>query len=1399
MQLLINCMYNNLSLNEKNSLICNLNNTFDAEVNDMANEIKQMETKQREMAVSRELRSKQGAGLGLPGSVQEHKISALLKEQKRIAKKNKEQQKKAIAEERAIQQKIDKLLKKQKKQQKQKKGKEVNKQQFGCYALFYQIVNEEDELGRKQKTIQHEGVKYRQVFAGYTNVRGNILPFNNKRTFRVDDLDRFEILLKIMRTDDDVREVLKKMEAYDIDLIIIKDAVEQDKPKKKWKPLRRRLFSEATLNAICRKHVSYKLNRDAETFGEMFDPQFDDYIKDNFKANSCFPTAIVDHFGNGFEKRKSDGKRMFAPLTYETVCEIIGLKCKSQDIGLTIRGSVPFFEKFRLGLDVVNEFGVMLFTYRPPAPVKLNPNIRPQILRISIHNSHCIVLDLSSKVWLDKLRVQFLNKKVQLSEVGKLHVSNKYFLRQPVLDSCSLHFIEKLDDCMPIVKSFDGCNSTKFRFITNTDLLEILYEMLGAKKAYMPKPFFGGGRFLSLQFTVGKVTGLIETTNNTAPDDSMYRLNSKEEYVNYHKANDIFYNKILSARLKSEYPESVLDIEEKYQMGPLSGYFTNTFPEDVQFNAFDFKKAYTSCMRSMEKVSVFGYFDIYKPYDNHEVEDDTMYLVEVFAKTDDEVILFPTVESRCYGDVIKKARTKNISVTILSFRRAWKIEQVNYKQPIDELYANEKLSEGDQKDIVNKTAGLAEKWYNKANVCKIFDTFAEAQHYQLKYGGKIISLQRSTQEKTEVEIVADTYEKEGSLVTSSLSDEEKEKIYISKEEYENLDYDDFSKKYPNKLVCAPFKPPSTIYGPKVHILIIEKKERLVNGFRPIKERIYNTMAIKMFDLYHLIVSKGIVPKGIKTDAILVSESKEELEKLCIFDTSQIGGLRFESGKYCTDFKIKQRRNEVPNIQEIKVDDVKIKDEYDTQEFKEIFDEMTGDNNRLLIEGEMPGVGKTTCVTNYKGHKILFATPGNKLAQKLRIEKGVNATTAHKVLGVYGNGQEYVKMKRVDISPYDCICFDEIMMHSPQMLHKIHLFMRQHPTKKFFLTGDIDQLQPIDCDVDFEANNISDKQAYLKSCVYQMIPNRIILKINKRLKTEEQRESLSQLKQDIFDKTKNIMDTLKAHGFKVIRKFSDIESKQNICYFNYRAKNVNSYVHRTLITPPKKCVRIDGIAYWPDLELVYKGKDEEYKASNVRLFKNYNYSIKSINKNNFTIRDVEDDETFTFPVSKLAQFFLPYANTCHSIQGLSIDGPLTIFDLNTPHIDRFFVWTAITRSTDFSQVTIFEQSTSELVSLERSRIKRYMQEKVDGYKRQDKIAFREFKPCDFVTVDWIREAYDKLESETCGTCKEPYVTRIVNGTVESNLTVDRIDNNLAHTKQNSRLCCKECNVARSNHY
>ena len=272
-------------------------------------------------------------------------------------------------------------------------------------------------------------------------------------------------------------------------------------------------------------------------------------------------------------------------------------------------------------------------------------------------------------------------------------------------------------------------------------------------------------------------------------------------------------------------------------------------------------------------------------------------------------------------------RSKDINYTIHAFRRPCDVQEVNFNEPIQKLWSNDKLSSQNKKDIVNRTTGLCEKKYNSASVCKIFDSYAEAQFYQVQNLGKIHSLRQSF------------------------------KITVTTQQNYDSDF-----QY-DKVITQ------TTYGKEIHLLVNEKNEMLVEGYRYIKELIYDIMSLKMYDLYNEVVSKGIVPKGIKTDAILVSKSKSEVEHLFNF-TSDIGGIKFESGKKCPNRKVVQIVNEPFKVQPRTTNDIKIIDEYDKKEINQIFDNCS----RVLIQGLFPGVGKTTCVLNYENHKILFVPP-----------------------------------------------------------------------------------------------------------------------------------------------------------------------------------------------------------------------------------------------------------------------------------------------------------------------------------------------------------------------------------------------------------------------------------------
>jgi hypothetical protein len=125
----------------------------------------------------------------------------------------------------------------------------------------------------------------------------------------------------------------------------------------------------------------------------------------------------------------------------------------------------------------------------------------------------------------------------------------------------------------------------------------------------------------------------------------------------------------------------------------------------------------------------------------------------------------------------------------------------------------------------------------------------------------------------------------------------------------------------------------------------------------------------------------------------------------------------------------------------------------------------------------------------------------------------------------------------------------------------------------------------------------------------MFPNQIILEQSKRLKNKSDIDKMINLKKDIFDETKNVMETLKKHNFKIISNKKQIITKTNICFFNYKCNMTNKYVHDKLIKKPKIICTIDDVDYYKGLEIICK---KYLKTTKMKLYVNYSYIIKSVN-------------------------------------------------------------------------------------------------------------------------------------------------------------------------------------------
>jgi hypothetical protein len=235
--------------------------------------------------------------------------------------------------------------------------------------------------------------------------------------------------------------------------------------------------------------------------------------------------------------------------------------------------------------------------------------------------------------------------------------------------------------------------------------------------------------------------------------------------------------------------------------------------------------------------------------------------------------------------------------------------------------------------------------------------------------------------------------------------------------------------------------------------------------------------------------------------------------------------------------------------------------------------------------------------------------------------------------------------------------------------------------------------------------------------------------------------------------------------------------------------VNKYVHNHLVKN-KNGIKINGNTYYTGLEIVCK----KHNTTKGRLFVNYTYRIKNIDNNKFTIQDEIEKNEFTFPIDKIRTHFkLPYANTCYSVQGMTVNNNVCIFDCNTPHVDRNYIWTAITRCNALNNIHIFVHSDEEVQRLEQSKINQYLRLKIEHYKEQDKTANRKFKDDDYIDVETINKLLDEYEYK-CPNCMQPFETQIDDGYVKSNITVQRNNNELPHVKNNCSLLCCHCNCS-----
>ena len=641
------------------------------------------------------------------------------------------------------------------------------------------------------------------------------------------------------------------------------------------------------------------------------------------------------------------------------------------------------------------------------------------------------------------------------------------------------------------------------------------------------------------------------------------------------------------------------------------------------------------------------------------------------------------------------------------------------------------LKENEKKQIINLNLGKLEKKNNNVSNSKVFKNIDEAYYYQNIYDEKY---------KARITIIEPT-------------DEEL------------------------------YKNDNEIHEKAVYILTFSAEKQLNEGFQSIKDLVYDIRRLKNLKTYLKLKDNKIVCYGVITDSMLIDNKDFEKAKQLFNFNNEIGNFKVEINKVVPFEKLMRNYNLI-EVDILKKNIIVLKNERDKEEILNI-----NNNMNVFYKGLFPGVGKTTSCSVFGGKK-LFNSPHHKLCQELRINyTDCDAITFYRLLNISITEDTKSKNKAYNISKIKCIIFDEVLLYSVSKLMMIKKFVVEHPEIRFLFSGDCDQRKPFK----FGCNNV-DLKHYQMTCMSVICNNEILLSIPKRLTEQADIDKMENLKIDIFDVKLNVISTLKKYGFKIINKMDDLTTEKNICYFNMRTNKIINHVLKNVVKVPDNAILIDDLKYWLGLELTYRSDNICFNKEKIKIFKNYTYQIKNID-DEITLFDIVDKIDFCITREQLRFFKHPYASTCDSVQGLPIKDKYTIFDCNITYTDREYVWTALTRTTKFEDITIFEHSEKEVNNLTDAKIRQYFKLKIINYKKQDEKASRIITD-DYIDVEWINNEF--VKNKICGydECQNNLTVEIDEyNNIVSNISVDRINNKISHLKNNCCLMCVHCNCAK----
>ena len=1170
----------------------------------------------------------------------------------------------------------------------------------------------------------------------------------NRRIFRWLNVEDFEDGRKENPEFKNVIEVLKKdpehegylnfiLTHYDsLGCVKLQSVEVLDKNGKKYNIMDENL-TDISYTSIYNRYVHTPIKMEATTIKNAI-------VKGNHITNACWENALCEFYGDTLMSERTRKR-----LTVDSIMEITGRKDFYEN-GLSLNDMDKVFKQYNIPARIFSFFNKLIYQYTPP---KQNWHIKP--FYAMVKNNHIYVLNHDLKS---------IQQKQDVHKIPTVQATTDYYINDKD-NPAEFKMIENIDD---ILKLHNKDEKEMHLVSRKNNLNEIFFDLM--KQGYEPRIKFQAGCISDIRLKFDKTIYNIKTQNLRKDVlDGCIAVNTENTYNNMNKAMFKFHKGLIIPTHKSFYNDIDVKILQEAKTVVATGLCGKiTSSERKKLVELDRSKAFTSALLEINEIPVFTQFDVWTKYDRkiHDISKMnklTLYYVRNWYKEENQ-ILFNKDYCLIYGMFLQQLDLYKIS--ILYFKEPSKTYEVNYSKLVNELWKDKISDDVDEDKMIKKTIanvniGLLEKLGSTDIKSIPFKTLKEALHNQEELGGRLYKFEKETVESMEVEDI----DEEGNINYTTTSDTKTQgdveaSVYIlnlkDKAQLKNgfVYIKELLLQYHNFRMYSDYKALTKTSYPKRRELVEECKEK---GIRMTMEVLHQMQNERI----------GVKIYSVKNDAFTICKDDLEKAKARIEFNDKIGSWRVSKNSDdlilpTNDYEIvKNEKIEIPTYSN---NTIGIKNEYDTNSIIEEIKEA----KHVLIKAKYPGSGKSYIAEKMQeaGYKVLFVAPTNKLVQKY----GDNAITTNIFFGIsFGDA----KLKPIDHSEYEVIVFDEIYFNGISVLNRIREFKDKHPNKIIIATGDAKQMKPI-----VDLTNTKGHEEYADSCMNVMFQHCINLQECKRLTTQEDKEKLKNIYDDVFINKLSVSKIANKYF-----SFTDdlTASENNIAYLNDTCKNVSRRIRALQNRKGEYEVGEYAIC------------KEYIKLKGVKFQVNFKYEVKKLSNEIVVLENVVTKHSQTLPLNLLRKHFIfAYCYTAHSVQGSSIDGSITIFDYKHWLVDREWLWTCLTRSRDLNKVKFFRYNDDKDDEFNKQNIESYFERKCEAYKVQDRLAKRPIDHKNYIDSNWL---LDRVKS-SCMNCGINFSLQIERGLIFSNLTAQRLQNKICHTKENCIAYCKMCNCSAS---